>query len=515
MLETIKQYLVSLGFRVDKSSFGEAQKTLSTVDKGLRDFASGAVLNFGKAAAAVAAFMAAANAGINHFISGLGDQEIQMEMLSRQFWTTQQQAQAFNATLQAMHANLQELYLSPTLMKQYQQLHGVALEMQTPSDYKQQISQVQDLQLQFKQLRLEAYYALQWIGYYFIKYMSGPISKVHDVLQSINQVIIKNMPTWTKKVAEVMASFVQAGTYIVQALGQVWNWLQKLAQYVPGWAKAIAAGLAVLSVSNPFMLFVEGIGAAILLLDDFETYLHHGTSALAPFWRWLVKVYDEFKKSGEEQRLLDGLKNALNWVATTAKKVRDSIVDLYDKMQKNGTLKAFADTIGSLWRSIKDLASGIGDVVTGIGHLFGILNKSQNQSDLENFFQLIADLAMGAIKIVAGAIEEIASLAKIVGDVLHGNWKGAWNVLQDIWTGQNLADIGIIPQWQVTGAKGPPVGPKSYPYMFQTGGSPTTKNVTVHANQTNHIHGSSPQGTANAIQHSYNRHLHNLRGVIQ
>ncbi|WP_206923154.1 hypothetical protein, partial [Alicyclobacillus suci] len=68
------------------------------------------------------------------FLGGLGDQEIQMEMLSRQLWTTQQQAQAFNATLKAMGTNLQSLYLSPTLMQQYNELHSVALEMQTPGD---------------------------------------------------------------------------------------------------------------------------------------------------------------------------------------------------------------------------------------------------------------------------------------------------------------------------------------------------------------------------------------------
>ncbi|WP_206923128.1 hypothetical protein, partial [Alicyclobacillus suci] len=90
------------------------------------------------------------------------------------------------------------LYLSPTLMQQYNELHSVALEMQTPGDYTQQIKQIQDIQLQLKQMRLEAYYALQWIGYYFIKYMQGPISNVQNVLQSINDVIVKNMPTWTK-----------------------------------------------------------------------------------------------------------------------------------------------------------------------------------------------------------------------------------------------------------------------------------------------------------------------------
>ncbi|GLG02179.1 hypothetical protein Alches_22200 [Alicyclobacillus hesperidum subsp. aegles] len=589
MIETIKDYLVSLGFAVDQSSYEKASKAIENAGEMLTGFGSQAIRMFGQASAAVAAFGVAAATGMAKFLGGLGNQEIQMEILSRQLWTTQQQAMAFNATLKAMGASLQELYLSPTLMSQYQQLHSVAEEMQTPADYQQQIRMVQDLQLQFKQLRLETYYALQWIGYYFIKYMSGPITNVTNVLQSINSVIVKNMPTWTKQVAQVMVSFVQAGEYIVQALGSVWHWLQQLAQYVPGWAKAIGAALAVLAISNPFFRMITAISILILLFDDFETYLHGGKAMFGSFWQKLIDFFDKLSKSGnglkalkdtvlglitailgarvlrgvipivnmvkgafaalfaifeadpivaaltligvalaafgtrlvltsnkgkQTQGVLQDLRSAFSWLNQEVDKAETFFEKLYVRFQQNGTIKSMTSAIKGLFNAFADLGGALVSVLSGIGDLFGKLTNSSNKSGLQNFFQLIADMATGAIKLIAGTIEELGSLVQIVGDALQGKWGVAWDVIQNMWTGQNLANAGIISQSSVAGAKKPLYGPPSYPYMFQNTPTVTTKHITVNANQTNHIHGTSAQATAHAVTRSYNRNLHNLRGVI-
>lgn len=542
MLETIKEYLVGLGFSVDKTSYDQAQKAMSALESGLASFASQAISLFGKASTAVLAFGTAMAATTAKFLGGLGNQEIQMEMLSRQLWTTQQQAMAFNATLKAMGANLQELYLSPTLMQQYQQLHSVADEMQTPGDYNTQIKQIQDVQLQLKQMRLEAYYSLQWIGYYFIKYMQGPISNVQNVLQSINNAIVKGMPNWTKQVATVMYSFMQAGIYIVQAMGNVYDWLKKMLDYVPGWAKGIAAALAVLSMSNPFMMFVEAIGGAILLLDDFETYLKDPSkSAFPQFWAWVEKVSESLKSFAGLKESILGLagafaafkiiKTVIGWIA----KARAAFAALDIVLDANPigiAVTAFAalvaglvvfdnksksahQAIGALGQAFKDVWNAVKNLLGGIGDLFNLLTNNNNQSGLQGFFQLIGDMATGVIDIVAGAIEEVASLVNIVGDVLRGKWSAAGQVIKNMWTGQNLASAGIIPESWTSGAMGPTVGPPSYPYMFQTPATSSIKHVTVNAPQTNHITSSSPQATASALSRSHTRTIHNLKGVIQ
>lgn len=515
MLETIKSYLVSLGFDVDKSSYDSAKKAMGSLEKGVMSFASSVVKTFAKATTAMIAFGVAATSATAKWLGGLGNQEIQMEMLSRQLWTTEQQAQAFSLTLKAMGASLQNLYLSPTLMAQYQKLQGTAMQMQTPGDYNNQIKQIQDVQLQLKQMRLEAYYSLQWIGYYFIKYMSGPISRVHDVLASINEVIVKNMPTWTKKVAEVMASFMQAGIYIVQAMGNVYRWLQKILSYVPGWAKGIAAALAILSISNPFMLMVEGISAALLLMDDFQTYVHGGKALFPKLWAQVEKVNSALTRMQIGKQIGEDLKSTFDALSKTLQNTAQFASNLFNIFKENGTLTNSTNSFKRLGNALLDLAKAIGNIITGIGHLFGLIHSSQNQGDVTNFFQLIVNVASFAIKVVAGAIEEIASLANIVGDVLHGKWGDAWNVFNNMLSHQNLANAGIISQRSVIGAGGPPIGPPSYPYMYHTSASSSPKTVNVNAPVNNYISGTSPEATASAINNNYNRHLYNLRGLIQ
>lgn len=590
MIETIKEYLVSLGFSVDKSSYDNTEKAIEGIGKVVNNFATGAMRIFGQASMAMAAFATTAAVGMTKFLAGLGNQEIQMEILSRQLWTTQQQAMAFNATLKALGANLQELYLSPTLMQQYEKLHAVAEQMQTPGDYQQQIQMVQDLQLQFRQLRLEAYYSLQWVGYYFIKYMSGPITRVTNVLQAINDAIVKNMPTWTKQVAQVMVSFVQAGQYIVQALTSVWNWLRNLAQYVPQWAKVVGMALAALAISNPFFRMITALSTLILLFDDFETYLHGGNAMFGPFWAQLVQFFDHISKDGDglktlkdavlavitailgarvlrsvvsvlklvraafvalfavfeadpivaaltligvaigafiarlaltnrtgkqTQGILQDLQSAFAWLNQQVDKAVSFFSKLYDRFQQNGTIKAMTSAIRSLFNAFADLGGAILNVVSAIGNLFGKITNSSNKSGLQNFFQMITDMAIGAIDIVAKLVEGLADVVQIVGDVLQGKWGAAWDFIKDkLLSGPTIAQYAAAQQHGGSSTASQTANSKNaYPYMFQ-GQSTTTKHITVNVSQTNHIHGSSPQATANAVTRSFNRNLHNIRGVI-
>lgn len=521
MLDTIKQYLVGLGFSLDKASYDKTMKAVSSLESGAQKFASKFVKTFGKASAAIIAFGLAATTATAKFLGGLGNEEIQMEMLSRQLWTTQQQARAFSATLKALGANLQDLYLSPTLMVQYEKLHGVALQMQTPGDYNSEIKQVQSVQLQIKQMKLEAYYSLQWIGYYFIKYMAGPISKVKGILTSINSVIVKNMPTWTKRVAEVMASFMQAGIYIVQAMSNVYHWLQKMLAYVPGWAKGIAAALAIFGLSNPFMLFIEAIGGAILLLDDFETYLKDPSkSAFPKFWAWVLKITDAMKKMGVGKTVSSDVTNAFKTLGHMLQETAHFAKNLYSVFKENGTFSAFKGNIKSVMSSVNDLGRSIGKLITSIGDLYAKITNSKNQNGLVSFFQMIADVANTALQAISGAIDAISFLASAISDVLQGHWKAAANFINLIdGAGGTLpasyfSDSNRSDSQTSKNAKTHASRQSSQMYMYPRVTNNSSKTTHVNANQTVHVHGSSPHGTAEAVTRGYNRHLHNIKGVI-
>lgn len=542
MVETIKEHLVSLGFQVDKSSYDKTTNAIDSINtivskfatravtelgkvaiaflgvekavetarggshgapggnalnetgahadiasKGLKMFGAAALKYFGEASLAIAGFATVVGAGTVKILSSLANQQIQMQMLARQLWTTQTQAQAFSFTLKALGANLQDLYLSPTLMAQYNQLHAVALKLQTPGDYTSAIGLVQSVKLQFAQLKLEAYYALQWVGYYFIKYMSGPITKVKNVLQSINDVIIKNMPTWTKHVAQVMASFVQAGIRIGGALGSVYDWLKKMLSYMPGWSKGIVAALAALGVaalSNPFMLFIEIVGAALLVLDDFLTYIHGGKSEFGPFWKSLIDGFQKLRKEMQANGTISNFISIFESLGTIIKNVSKWFVSMVKTLSSNGAFKAFISSVESL--------------VISISNLFASITNTKNTDAMRGFGQLMTSIIGGTIRTLAGAIQEVASFIQVATDALNGNWKAAGKDIADIWSGKNLQNVMNKRQWlRLQGATGPKIGPLYTPHpVAQTSTTSSSRTVNAPLQVTQHIHGSVDPKTA-------------------
>lgn len=517
---------------------GKSGGSMATAQDGLKKFAASAVKYFGEASAAVATFSFAVAAGTASLLNGLGQQEIQMEMLSRTMWTTQRQALSFSLSLKVLGATLQDLYLSPTLLAQYEKLHAVAMQMQTPTDYNSVIKTVQNVSLGFEQMQLEAYYALQWIGYYFVKYMEGPISGVQGVLNNINAAIIHNMPTWTKQVADVMASFMQAGVYIVQALASVYNWLAKMLAYIPGWAKGIVDAFVALNIAmevTPLGRYIMAISAAILIFDDFETYLHKGKSALGAFGGVLligIGLFAAWKTALIAQAVALGIwANMIavsKWAmaawsivskgATAAMIAMDAALDanpisliiiaiaalVVEIVLLVTHLKEVEGWLVSLWGWWKKQPIAIQFLITALTS-FATLPALiiANWTPLSAFF---SNLWSGIVSVVQGAWTTIqqASIPAI---------NGMSGVLNDLITVLDLipgVHVGKIPTIRMPSA---PVTPSNGHYVRPQGSHTSTKHV--HVTQTNHIHGTgSPQATADAVSRGFSRHLHNIRGVI-
>ncbi len=642
-LDTIKSHMVSLGFGVDQASYKDAEKAVSALENMLTKFASHAifefskaalavmglesaikkvkfpkiphesssagssgsgssspsavtppteplkafakkaVLYFGEASAAVATFatvVAGATAGV---LNSLGNQEIQMEMLSRQLWTTQTQAQAFSLSLKALGANLQELYLSPTLMAQYQKLHAVALQMQTPGDYNQQIKQVQNISLAFAQMQLEANYSLQWIGYYFIKYMRGPISKVNQVLSNINNTIVKGMPVWTKQVAAVMQSFMQAGVYIIQALGGIWHWLVKMFNYMPGWAKGIAAAIGILTIAldaNPFGQFMLALSAVILLFDDFETHLHGGKSALGGLWNALDKVRGIMKpvllllrdliiawaankaiilvlkvalsawNGGLKALLLLMRAGKLAMVAWRAAVVAARLVMVAWTLVTEGMTAAQAAL-----SAVLD-ANPIGVIILAIGALIGLIvllvtHLKTVERWLMDVWKWFTHLGLGAQILIASLMPMAAiptliiahwsqirtffsTLFRDVEKIGVSAWNALLTVASNVWKGIQtgfanainfvismfdnvIKMIDLVPGVKIPliplvqfGANASSIAGYAYPKA-----SATNANSTYHVTVNNTFHGvTDPHGVAATVKQTFNRPLHNIRGVV-
>jgi hypothetical protein len=369
LLDTIKSYLISLGFDVDKKSYDDTKKATDELDKGIKEMAGSAIKNFAAAGVAVATFLVSANAGIAKFISNLASADLQSEMLARQLWTSRDQAESFKKTLDAMGVTLEQLYLSPELAARFRELRSEVEGIRPPAEFRSEMRFIRDIQFEFTRFKLSAQYALQWVGHYFVKYLSGPLHDAQKRMQDFNKKFRDEMPVWAERVGRFLASFVNAGRHVVEFFADIKSRIADLLDSVPTNVKGAAAalgGLALLLTAGPFGQMIAMLTLGILLIDDFYTYLEGGESAFGPMWDKLL----EFKNEMADAGVFEGLQKAFDGLMESASDLLISLGDLSDALMgkdgEEGLYGAFK-SLGELGLDgLTKALEGIRDIVNTI-----------------------------------------------------------------------------------------------------------------------------------------------------
>lgn len=397
MIETIKDYLVSLGFHVDSSSLNAARTAMRTAEDSVSQFSNESVKNFAKAGMGVIAFVATANLALGKFVYELAQADLQTEMFARKMWMSKDAAKAYQASIDALGVSINDLYLSPELMNKYLELNRESRSMAVPTgEYDKQMQGVRDITFQFQRLKLEGTYALQWIGYYLTKYLAGPMGNVKDGLAKINDTIQEKMPQWTKRVAEVASWFVRLGL-------AAWSIRGALGAIVG----VFAAFKMVSLLTNPLGLLILGMTALLLLVDDFNTYQDDGDSMFPDLWKWLDGVGEKLKASGLDLKTFkDDLINIKDSAIELGKTIDELLVKLGAKDGLVGVLEygllsvltMLDDTLKSINAGLKILSGYIGGDISVGDIASGKADKQFESHSEENGSFPLDDAVFGAFK---------------------------------------------------------------------------------------------------------------------
>ncbi len=437
-LDVIKEYLVSLGFNVDNKSLDTANKTVDGFQTNVVKTATKFVSEFSKSALAFSSFIVGANVGIAKFISSLGKADIENEIFARKMWTNQESAMALNYSMKALGANLEDLYLSPTLMNQFIQLRKEAYQLQAPAGYKDELKQIQDIRFEFARLKLEATYSLQWIGYYFMKYMAGPIGEFKTKFHDFNDMLVQTMPHWTKIIAQVMSWFVSLGIAGVKGIKDIGAAISWIADLIPLKIKLIIAsllGINTILAMSPLMRFITLLGVGLLLLQDFYTYKSGGKSALAPLWEDLTKIYDKFKNSGDIKKFKTDIKNAFNEIDSDIAIASNFVIDFLGKFKEPVTLNNFKSSLNDL----KSIAKTLG--TDGANWVKDFANELKNDKDVQSFIKDLSKLIASITHLLKDVIGSPATqkAIEIFGEALTKIIKGAVDVVDELVKGLTSA----------------------------------------------------------------------------
>lgn len=449
MLDVIKEYLVSLGFQVNGQSLNQAQNAMNQAERMITRFAGSSVTQFAVAGAAVTTFVAAANLALAKFMGNLAEAELRSQMFARQMYTTADNAMAVTNSLQAMGRSLEELYLSPELIKQFQELRRQSFQMRPPDEYREQMKFIRSIGFEFTKLKLEITYAMQWIGYYLFKYLEGPLKNIKIGMKDLNDLIVKNMPLWTQKIAMVVSWVGRLGIALFKA-GEV---LYKLFTAIPTGLKIAGGafmGFFTLLKMGPIGWIIAGLTTLLLLIDDFATYKRGGKSAFAGLWEGIDEL--KSKISGE---------------------------GLFDKILVDS--KALTDSLTELGNQIKILMGQIGELFNDLAKLMGF----------KDYKDLFEKSIITAFKNLSLIIESITNNIRGLTDLLKGDLGkafGEWGKNKDVGK-QMLKNIWDFIPSSTSGAGY--VNPKAQKNSFNT-------------NQTNtfNVYGNDPYSTAKLVSNN-------------
>jgi phage-related protein len=280
--------------QLDKATKGAEQK----VGKMTASFAK----NFAIAGTAVAGFIAVTAAGLLKFSSNLAKADDELNKFARSMGLPKEEAYKVKSALDVMGKSMEEIALNPVLMKQFAELKANAADFKLP-DMSDALKPFREMATEFLKIKQTATNALQWVGYYFLKYVQKPMDDIKKLFSGFNDTIKKNIPEWGANIGKALAWLVRLGGTLLRGAGILFTAIKRIFDMIPTNVKIVMGVLAALFMflrMSPIGQFITLLTIALLLLDDFFTYLDGGESLLEPVWETLTNFFSGFEESGRD-----------------------------------------------------------------------------------------------------------------------------------------------------------------------------------------------------------------------
>lgn len=364
--EVIKEYLVSLGFKVDEKSLGSFNSALQKAQVGVKTYV---------------AAMSALAVGVAKFVSSMYQKDLQLERDAKSTRKSIEATRAYTNALKAMGVTADQIKKDSKLKALSNELQALGKEMALPKG-SEAISTVRDLMNEFTKFKYVGTYVLDWINYKFKTLAGVQLKGITDSLKSFRLRIQTNMPKISTGIATAMKFVASAVNSVLRVVNGVFSLIDRIPDRVKLVIGAIAGAIAVIK-AGPLGRIGALLAAITLLLDDFFVHMDGGEAVLGPFWDDCLELFDTLKTS---------------------------IGDAITKLKENGTL-------GSIWTSLQEIAtssaSAINSIVTAI---FG--SETGNDSRFQKFGDLLSNTIQVAAEAIADALEIMATGLEWVAKIL-------------------------------------------------------------------------------------------------
>lgn len=414
--EVIKQYLVSLGVEIDKPGFNQMQTTLNQTSGVVSSATSGWAKDFVKAGTIISTALASVSASIAGVMTAAAKQDLAMEKYSRNMLVSKSAALEMKTAIDALGESVQDIQLTPELMERYRALVADGRNMRVGGDYQGTMKNFRDLVFEFTRLKQEASYALQWVGYYLMKYLSRPLADAKESFKSFNDNLIKTMPVWTEKIARALVYIINVSRHffdLLKAIGKavydVWDAFPRGIKI----ATAAIAGFFLLLKASPISRMITAFGTLLLMTDDYFGYMEGKQAAMGPIWDKLNTYIEITKQKMSEwgetlapiwDSFIEYLIAAKNETVTLAGEFSGWL----DKVGQSEELAKFVGVMKELGNAFYNLGSGIIELVTAaFKDMLESLKKYDVAKKFTDLMERLGNILLGILEALSGVIETL------------------------------------------------------------------------------------------------------------
>ena len=347
--ETLKEYLVKIGWDVDELGLSKLTSTLGNIKSLIKKFFGDSGENIASGLTSVLGTIKDVNSAAIGLIETTAGLDYETEKLARRYWISEKAARSYQTALDALGETQEDVfYMTDEQYKRLIELNNLGKSLEAPAEVDNFLLKIRDINFEFSKLKVEIQYGTRYAMYYSSKYLGVDIDNLLQKLRNFNTFIQRNLPAISKKVAEFFEIFyrlAKAGVQIGKVLYSVINAIFEIFDNKLGRTMTLATVFFRLLKSGPIGWAIAALTTLLLLIDDYMTWQRGGDS----YFDW--SGFDEI--FGDTESSLSDIKSSLS-------DIFDSVSDIFNKLGlKQTVLNTFKITAEGIDVAFKGTASSL------------------------------------------------------------------------------------------------------------------------------------------------------------
>lgn len=282
MDETLKEYLVKIGWDVDNISFQNANEQINKFNRLAELSAKSLGMAFTSAGSLIFDTIFSITESMWSLVSSTAEADLRVETFARRMWTTEQNARSLTTALDALGMEYNDLfYTTEEQFRRFLSLNALGKTLEAPAELDETLVKVRNIQFEISKMKMIFQYASRWVVYYLGEMFGDDLDSAQQKLSNFNNFLIEKIPKFTKAIAKFFGVFYRLARSVIWALEGIGSAaVSSFGNLETSGVSALMtiATVATLVSKGPLGIFLLVLGSILLLLEDFMVWQKGGKS---------------------------------------------------------------------------------------------------------------------------------------------------------------------------------------------------------------------------------------------